>query len=83
VKVSAGLILLLVAAISSLAAYYYLQLPTKPPTCTPAETSTIAVPTTVSQQIVVHSLLCLVISWLPTICLSTVSPSPLTAVASR
>jgi cysteine synthase len=38
---------------------------------------------TVSQQIVVHSLLCLAISWLPTICLSTVSPSPLTAVAPR
>jgi hypothetical protein len=38
---------------------------------------------TVSQRMVVHCLLCSVISWLSTICLSTVSPSPLTAVAPR
>jgi hypothetical protein len=36
---------------------------------------------TVSQQMVVHSLSCSMISRLSTICLSTVSPSPLTAVA--
>jgi hypothetical protein len=35
----------------------------------------------VSQQMAVHSLSCLMISRLPTICFSTVSPSPLTAEA--
>jgi len=38
---------------------------------------------TISQRMVVHCLLCSVISWLSTICLSTVSPSPLTVVAPR
>jgi len=36
---------------------------------------------TVSQQMVVHSLSCSMISRLSTICFSTVSPSPLTAEA--
>jgi len=35
----------------------------------------------VSQQMVVHSLSCSMVSRLSTTCLSTVSPSPLTAVA--
>jgi hypothetical protein len=40
-------------------------------------------PKTVSQQMVVHCLSCLVVLRLSTICFSTVSPSLLTAVAPR
>jgi len=46
-----------------------------------AENLYIILVSTVSQQMVVHSLSCSMISRLSTICFSTVSPSPLTAEA--